>query len=76
LIKEKLLMAPLSVLEVQNAIRSLPATEFSAFSEWFDTYEQTRWDAQIAVDQHTSPTLLSAVEKAKSDFRNGRCSSL
>lgn len=69
-------MAPFSVSDVQNAVRSLPATEFSAFSEWFDTYEQTRWDDRLAADQHGSSALLAAIETAKIDFREGRCSNL
>ncbi|MDD4020017.1 MAG: hypothetical protein PHV28_18980 [Kiritimatiellae bacterium] len=69
-------MTTLSVSDVQKAVRSLPATEFSVFSEWFDTYEQARWDDRLASDQQTSPALLSAIEEAKTDFRDGQCTSL
>lgn len=46
-------------IDIQNAIKSLSATDFAVFSKWFDEYEQTRWDDQLAEDQSISSGLTS-----------------
>jgi hypothetical protein len=63
-------------MDIQNAIRSLPATDFAVFSKWFDEYEQTHWDDQLASDQAAPSGLTSAIEQAKNAFRNGTCTRL
>lgn len=42
-----------TVIDIQKAVSALPEAELMAFSSWFDTYEEARWDHQIGYDQET-----------------------
>jgi hypothetical protein len=61
--------------EIQDAVRALPEEEFVAFSSWFESYEEDRWDRQIERDQKSGP-LRSLMDKARADFEAGKCSRL
>jgi hypothetical protein len=64
-----------TISEIQDAVRALPERQFEAFSSWFDQYEEERWDNQIEKDQK-SGVLLDLINKAKYDFKAGKCARL
>ena len=64
-----------SISEIQAAIQALSEDDFEAFSSWFEQFEEERWDRQIEHDQKSGP-LRDLVEKARSDFKAGKCSRL
>jgi hypothetical protein len=57
-----------TIVDIQEAVRALPEEEFSAFSSWFDQYEEERWDRQIERDQKSGP-LRSLMEKAQNAWQ-------
>jgi len=65
-----------TVIDIQKAVSALPEAEFMAFSSWFDTYEEARWDRQIGYDQETASPLSKIMEKAKADYKAGTCKRL
>jgi hypothetical protein len=64
-----------TVTEIEKAVQALPEDQFAAFSSWFDEYEEQRWDSQIERDQKAGP-LRDMMEKARADFKAGKCSRL
>lgn len=64
-----------TIAEIEEAVRGLPEDQFTAFSSWFQEYEQQRWDQQIKRDQKAGP-LRDLMEKARADFKAGKCSRL
>ena len=64
-----------TVAEIRDAVLALPEGEFEAFSSWFDSYEEDRWDRQIERDQESGP-LRDLMDKARADFQAGKCSRL
>lgn len=64
-----------TVTEIERAVQALPEDQFAAFSSWFDEYEEQRWDKQIERDQQAGP-LRDLMEKARADFKAGKCSRL
>ena len=61
-----------TVTEIKKAIKSLPKKDYKAFSSWFDSFEEEQWDNQIKQDQK-SGSLCNLVEKARADFKAGKC---
>ncbi len=64
-----------TVTEIKKAVQALPEDQFKEFSSWFDEYEEQHWDRQLEYDQKSGP-LRELMEKARSDYRAGRCSRL
>jgi len=64
-----------TVAEIRDAVLALPEDEFEAFSSWFDSYEEDRWDRQIERDQESGP-LRELMDKARTDFQAGKCTRL
>ena len=64
-----------TVAEIRDAVLALPEGQFNDFSSWFDEYEEQRWDQQIERDQKSGP-LRDLMEKARADFKAGKCSRL
>ena len=48
---------------------------FCHISSWFDQYEEKRWDRQIERDQLGGP-LRTLMDKARADFKAGKCTRL
>lgn len=65
----------ITVAEIRDAVQALPEDAFEAFSSWFDSYEEDRWDRQIERDQEAGP-LRDLMDKARLDFQAGKCSRL
>ena len=64
-----------TVAEIQKAVQALPDDQFDEFSSWFDEYEEKYWDRQIERDQKSGP-LGNLMEKARADFKAGKCNRL
>jgi hypothetical protein len=64
-----------TVREIKKAVRSLPEKDFKSFSSWFDSFEEEHWDEQIRQDQKSGP-LRDLMEKARADFKVGKCKRL
>lgn len=39
-----------TAVEIERAIRGLPATELTRLREWFANYDAEQWDAQLESD--------------------------
>ena len=65
----------LTVVEIQDAVRTLAEEQFRAFSSWFEQYEEERWDRQIERDQKSGP-LHDLMDNARADFSAGKCNRL
>jgi len=61
-----------TVTEIKDAVRALPEDQFEDFCSWFDAYEEEHWDMQLERDQKTPP-LRDLMEKARADFKAGKC---
>lgn len=61
--------------EIKKAIEALPEKQLRELSSWFEAYEEQHWDRQIERDQHSGP-LRDLMEKARADFKAGKCSRL
>ncbi len=64
-----------TVTEIKKAVQALPESQFDEFSSWFDGYEEKHWDRQIEHDQKSGP-LRDLMEKARVDFKAGKCNRL
>ena len=64
-----------TVRESKKAVQALPEDQLVEFSSWFDAHEEKRWDRQIERDQRSGP-LRDLMEKARADFKAGKCSPL
>jgi hypothetical protein len=64
-----------TVTDIEEAIRSLPADRLSEFRAWFDEFDADRWDAQIEQDV-SAGRLDKLANAALADHRIGRCSEL
>ncbi len=64
-----------TVTEIKQAVQALPEEQLEEFASWFDEYEEQRWDRQIERDQKSGP-LRNLMDKARADFKAGRCSRL
>lgn len=60
-----------NVKEIEKAIEQLSDEELATFREWFDSFDNERWDKQIKRDIEAGK-LDSFAEKAISDFRAGK----
>lgn len=57
--------------EIQHAILSLPAGDFSRFREWFVQHDNNEWDQLIAEDG-ASGKLDNLITQAKAEYKNGK----
>lgn len=59
-----------TAVEIERAIRRLPATELTQLREWFANYDAEQWDAQLESDI-AAGRLDALAEQAISEVRNG-----
>jgi hypothetical protein len=62
----------MSTSEIKTAVMSLSKDELVEFIEWFDDYQESKWDKQIAEDMK-SGKLNYLIAEAKKEFREGKC---
>ncbi len=61
--------------QIEKSISELAPKELEAFSAWFEEFQATRWDEQIASDSD-STELNALADKALADFRAGKTRAL
>jgi hypothetical protein len=66
---------PMSVQELENAIRQLSHEEFARLAQWIDEYRADHWDRQIEADIRAG-RLDEVARSADADFEVGRCTPL
>jgi hypothetical protein len=64
-----------TVLEIEEAVRSLSPTDLAAFRSWFAEYDAENWDEQFAADV-AEGRLDPLAQEALDDFQAGRCTDL
>lgn len=55
---------------IEARIRDLPPQDFAALREWFQEFENERWDQQIAAD-FKAGKFNALIEKARSELAQG-----
>jgi hypothetical protein len=65
----------MSTKKLERAVQDLPAEEFASFAAWFEEYLADRWDEEMEQDI-AAGRLEGLAEKAKQDYREGRCTPL
>ena len=65
----------MSIEELESVVASLPASELTRFSQWFEEFMADQWDRQIERDMK-SGRLDAALKRADEHFDAGRCTPL
>ena len=65
----------MTTTEIKTAVMSLNATELSELLDWLEEYQESLWDKQIEEDMQLGK-LDSLIEKARKEFREGKCRQL
>ena len=63
------------VESIEGQVKELSSDELKAFRDWFASYDEEIWDAQIEADGRTGK-LRSVVDRAIRDHKSGRSSLL
>lgn len=62
----------MTTTEIKTAVMNLNKTELRELLDWLEEYQESRWDKQIE-DDRQSGKLDALIEKAKKEFREGKC---
>jgi hypothetical protein len=65
----------MTTTEIKTAVMNLNKTELSELLDWLEEYQESLWDKQIEEDVQ-SGKLDSLIEKAKKEFKEGKCRQL
>ncbi len=65
----------MGILELKNAVKTLPPGELSEFSAWLEDLVADQWDARFEADV-ASGKLDGQGKKADEEFEAGRCRAL
>lgn len=65
----------MGILELKNAVKTLPSGELSEFSAWLENLVADRWDARFEADV-AAGKLDELGKKADAEFEDGRCRAL
>ena len=65
----------MGILELKNAVRTLPPGELSEFSAWLEELVADHWDAEFEADA-LGGKLDELGKAADADFEAGRCREL
>ncbi len=61
----------ITVAEIKDAVEKLPDQEYKTFLEWFEHFEEEKWDKEL--ESHVYAGKLDALgEKALADFKKGK----
>ena len=60
---------------LEARIRDLPPQDFASLREWFQQFENERWDQQIAAD-YKAGKLNHLIERARAEFAQGKAREL
>ncbi len=61
--------------KIEKAVKNLPTQELAEFRAWFAEFDAAVWDEQFETDVKAG-RLDKIAEKAKADFRKGKCREL
>lgn len=64
-----------SIDEIKSAITHLPEKEFNLFVDWFQKFEEERWDKELEKDV-AERKLESLADETLDEFDAGKCSEL
>lgn len=64
-----------TIVEIEEAVRQLPAADLAAFRAWFAEFDAGNWDRQFE-DDVAAGRLDALAEEAIEDLRQGRCTDL
>ncbi len=64
-----------SIDKIKSAITHLPEKEFHSFVDWFQKFEEERWDEELEKDI-AQGKLDSLADEALKEFDAGKCSEL
>ncbi|MEB3310021.1 MAG: hypothetical protein VKJ02_07280 [Snowella sp.] len=65
----------MTTTEIKTAVMNLSKTELLELLNWLEDYQESVWDKQIEEDMQ-SGKLDSLIEKARKEFREGKCRQL
>ena len=65
----------MTIRDLEKAVTKLPAKKLMAFRAWFYKFETCVWDKQFEKDVN-SGKLDTLGDKAREDFKKGRCQEL
>jgi hypothetical protein len=65
----------MTTTEIKTAVMNLNKTELSELLGWLEEYQESLWDKQIEEDIQ-SGKLDSLIEKARKEFKEGKCRQL
>lgn len=65
----------MTTTEIKTAVMNLNKTELRELLDWLEEYQESLWDKQIENDRQ-SGKLDTLIEKAKKEFREGKCRQL
>ena len=61
-----------NVKDLQSEIEKLPPDDVEYLAEWLAEYRARAWDSEITEDARPGGRLRPLIDKAKSDFRDGK----
>jgi hypothetical protein len=65
----------MTTTEIKTAVMNLNKTELNELLGWLEEYQESLWDKQIEEDIQ-SGKLDSLIEKARKEFKEGKCRQL
>ena len=65
----------MTTTEIKTAVMNLNKTELSELLGWLEEYQESLWDKQIEEDIQ-SGKFDSLIEKARKEFKEGKCRQL
>ena len=65
----------IKIREIEKVISGLPPEELAEFRTWFQKFDAAEWDKQFDEDARTGKLAFLA-DKAREDFKNGKCKEL
>lgn len=58
------------LIAIERAVQQLPAEQLAAFRNWFSSFDEVAWDAQVERDA-AGGKLDALAAEALADFRSG-----
>jgi len=68
-------MAMRSIDEIKSAITHLPEKEYNSFVDWFQKFDEERWDKELEKDM-SEGKLDNLTDEALNEFDAGKSSEL
>ncbi|MBV9959548.1 MAG: hypothetical protein JO360_14075 [Acidobacteria bacterium] len=65
----------MTIKEIESAIAQLPPSELAELARWFEEFQASVWDEQLAQDVKAG-RLDALLKEAEQDFAQGQCEPL